>query len=251
MRNKLVFPLVTVLTIGVAASFNGCSCGAEAKIGNTEPKAATPPPPPPPEPPPPPPPPEKPPEIKAVGKAKIEGDDIKIPGKIQFDFDKATIKNTKETQEVLDTLLNVMKENKAITKLRIEGHTDDVGGTEHNQKLSEERAAAVAKWLTDKGVEKERLVVVGFGELRPAVPNDTKEHKDQNRRTDFKLWELDGKPTEAQKHDSEKPQPGAKPAGPDAKKPGADAKDPKKPAGDAKGATPAAAGAAKPAPAKK
>ncbi len=209
---KFVFPLVTVLGLGLAASFNGCSCGAEAKIGNAEPKAATPPPPPPEPPPPPPPEPAKPPEIKSFGKAKIEGDDIKIPGKIQFDFDKASIKNTKETQEVLDTLLNVLKENPSITKLRIEGHTDDVGGTEHNQKLSEQRAAAVAKWLTDKGVDQNRLVVVGFGELRPAVPNDTKEHKDQNRRTDFKLWELEGKPTEAQKKDGEKPQPGAAPA---------------------------------------
>ena len=236
MSKKLVFPLVAVFSMGVAASFAGCSCGAEAKIGDNQAKAPEPPPPPPaPEPPPPPAPePKATTPIKAVGKAKVVNDEIQIPGKIQFEFEKATIKNTPETQDILKTLAEVMKENPQITKLRIEGHTDDSGASDFNHKLSQARAEAVAEWLAKNGVDQSRLATVGLGEEHPLVPNDSKEHREQNRRTEFKVWEVDGKPTDVAKGAA------AAPAGGDAKP--ADAKD-AKPA-DAKAGD---KGAAKPA----
>src|SRR5687767_7935417 len=118
MSKKVVYPLIAVFTIGLAAGSVGCKAEAKASMG--EPKAATPPPPPPDPPKPPDPPPAPPPEnkvaLKPVGKAKIENNEIKIPGKILFDTDKATIKDKdKDTKEVLDTLMSVMKENPSIT----------------------------------------------------------------------------------------------------------------------------------------
>ena len=197
MSKKVIFPLIAVCGLGMAAGSFGCH--AEARIA-TEPKVEAPPPPPPP---PPPvaeaPPPPKP--IRAVGKAKIEKDEIKIPGKVHFDTDKATIKEDKETKEILQTVADVLKENTQITKLRIEGHTDDVGGKDHNQKLSQDRAQAVVDWLGRSGVDRSRLDSRGWGEDHPVSKNDTAPNREQNRRVEFKLWELDSKPTEAAKNE--------------------------------------------------
>lgn len=253
MSKKVVFPLIAVFSLGLAAGALGCH--AEAKIGNAEPKAATPPPPPPaPEPPKPEPKPEvaapPPKPIKALGKAKIENNEIKIPGKIQFEVDKATIKEDKGTKEILDTVASVMKENPGITKLRIDGHTDDSGASDHNHKLSQDRAAAVMEWLAKNGVDKGRMEPKGWGEDHPLVKNDTKDNKEQNRRVEFKLWEVEGKATEAQKAEASGGAPAAggtvanAPTGKDAKA------DPTK-KDDKKGATPAATPATPATPAKK
>ena len=207
MSKKVIFPLVAVFALSVGVGAMGCH--AEAHVGNAEPKAATPPPPEPPPPPPPassapppapPPPAEKP--IKTTGKAKIENGHIRIPGKIHFDTDKATLKDDKETKEILETVAQVMKENTQLTKVHIEGHTDSSGDKAHNQKLSQDRADTVAKWLAEKGgIDKARLDTKGWGPDRPIKTNDTPEHKEENRRVDFKIWEVDGKPTDLQKND--------------------------------------------------
>ena len=196
MSKKVVFPLIAVVGMGFAAM----GCHAEAKIGNTEAKAATPPPPPPEPPPPPPPPAPKP--LKAMGKAKIENNEIKIPGKIHFATDKATLGTDKETVEILQTVADVMKENTHITKLNVMGHTDDQGSHDHNVKLSQDRATAVTDWLAAKGVDKSRLVANGYGPDRPAVKNDNAADREMNRRVEFKLWELEGQATDAQKNDA-------------------------------------------------
>lgn len=212
MSKKVVFPLIAVFTLGLAGGALGCR--AEAKIGNAEPKAATPPPPPP-EPTPPPEPkpaPVEPKAIKAIGKAKIENNEIKIPGKVHFDFDKSNIKEDTETKEILKTVADVLKENPQITKLRVEGHTDDKGGSDHNHKLSQARAEAVAEWLAKNGVDKTRVAVVGFGEDHPLEKNDSDAHREANRRTEFKIWELDGKPTDAAQKEAANPTPAIAPA---------------------------------------
>ena len=103
MSKKRVFPLVAAVSLGLSGLV-AVGCHAEAKFG-TEAKAPEPPPPP--VTPPPPPPAEPKPEpkaIKAIGKAKITGDQIQIPGKINFELNKATIKETKESELVRRTL---------------------------------------------------------------------------------------------------------------------------------------------------
>jgi outer membrane protein OmpA-like peptidoglycan-associated protein len=210
--SKKRLPLIALFTLGVAG-FVIAGCHAEAKVGSTEPKAATPPPPPPPDPPKPPPPPDPPkpapPALKAMGKAKIVGNQIQVPGKIHFALDKATIDESKqETKDVLDSILKTLQENPQITKVRIEGNTDDKGTLEHNAKLSQDRADAVSNWLVGKGIDKGRLATVGFGPKHTLVPNDSDDHRDQNRRVDFTIWEMDSKPTDAQKNAATSDPPG-------------------------------------------
>ncbi|MEO8800399.1 MAG: OmpA family protein [Polyangiaceae bacterium] len=197
MIRKILVPMVAVAALGLAFSFNGCSCHAEAGSGAQVP---APPPPPVPEPTPvvdagpPPAPVEAPrPHLMATGKAKIEGTRVKIPGELEFDVDKATLKNTPQTTDILSELQKFLTENKTVTKLRIEGHTDNSGTPQHNLKLSQERADSVVKYLVGKGVDQSRLVGVGYGMTRPAAPNDNAANKALNRRTEFHVQEIDGK----------------------------------------------------------
>jgi OOP family OmpA-OmpF porin len=199
MIRKVIAPVFAFAVLGLAFSFNGCSCHAE--MGDQTAKAPPAPEPAPPPAPAPAPAPEAPKEapkvnkFHAVGKATIEGNQVKIPGELEFDVDKATLRETPQSKEILTTLSDFMKQNTNVTKLRIEGHTDNSGTPAHNQKLSDDRAAAVAKWLTDKGgCDKMRLKTVGYGDTKPIGPNDTAEHKQKNRRTEFHVEEMDGKP---------------------------------------------------------
>ena len=87
--------------------------------------------------------------------------------------------------EILQGVLTVLRAHAEITKLRVEGHTDDRGTPAGNKKLSAARAAAVVKWLVDHGVAKERLTSEGFGQDKPLEPNTTEEARTKNRRVEF------------------------------------------------------------------
>jgi outer membrane protein OmpA-like peptidoglycan-associated protein len=198
MIRKFVFPVFAVAALGLAFSFNGCSCHAEAGTGAQTPPPASAPPPPPPPPavvdagaPPPPPPPA--PTVAATGKTKLEGTRVRIPGELEFDVNKATLKSTPQTTDILTELVNFMSTNKSVSKLRVEGHTDNSGNPAANVKLSQERADAVVKYLEGKGVDAGRVVGVGYGATRPVAPNDTAANKALNRRTEFHVQEIAGK----------------------------------------------------------
>jgi OOP family OmpA-OmpF porin len=140
--------------------------------------------PPAPPPPPPPPKPEPPPPPKRV---EVTADKIVITEKIQFDFNKATIKP--ESHGLLDELVSVIKENAFIKKISIEGHTDSDGGDKYNMKLSDGRAKAVMAYFTEHGIDASRLTAKGFGETKPIGDNKTDEGKEQNRRVEFMITE--------------------------------------------------------------
>jgi OOP family OmpA-OmpF porin len=148
--------------------------------------------PPPPAPPPPPPPAAPPPPAPAP--PAMTGAQLDIQGDIEFDIGKATIRDTPASQSVLNQVLKILQTTPQMTKLRIEGHTDSDGKPDQNQQISLDRANAVVKWLVDKGVPAGRLSAVGCAAKDPLVPNDTPEHKQRNRRTEFDVEEMDGKP---------------------------------------------------------
>ncbi len=103
---------------------------------------------------------------------------------IYFDFNKATIR-LPESQEALEAAYNILKENPTI-KVEIQGHTDNIGSDEYNQKLSEQRAWAVVNYLVQqKGVDPARLIAKGYGETMPRASNDTPEGRALNRRVEF------------------------------------------------------------------
>ena len=65
---------------------------------------------------------------------------------------------------------------------------------EHNQELSAARALAVCNWLVDHGVDNTRLLAVGFGESKPIAPNERADGRQENRRTEFHVQEINGRP---------------------------------------------------------
>jgi len=101
---------------------------------------------------------------------------------ILFDFDKWDIKPESYAiiEEIVDQMLSRPK-----LRLEIQGHTDNIGTVEYNQRLSERRAKAVYDALIERGVDPKRLRWRGFGMSQPVAPNDTEEGRAKNRRTQF------------------------------------------------------------------
>jgi hypothetical protein len=64
----------------------------------------------------------------------------------------------------------------------IDGYTDAIGGSEYNQKLSEERAKSVIDYLGSHGIERERMMPKGFGKTHAIASNTTEEGRQKNRR---------------------------------------------------------------------
>jgi len=103
---------------------------------------------------------------------------------IFFDFNQYTLKS--ESQVELDKLLQLLQENPAV-KIQVEGHTDNIGNTADNLKLSANRALAVVNYLTSRGIAAARLSSKGFGATKPIADNKTEEGRAQNRRTEIKV----------------------------------------------------------------
>jgi len=86
----------------------------------------------------------------------------------------------------LDRLASLLDGNPEL-RVRINGHTDDVGSEADNLRLSEDRARAVYDYLVDAGISADRLRFKGFGETVPLAPNDSPENRRLNRRTEFEI----------------------------------------------------------------
>jgi len=91
-----------------------------------------------------------------------------------------------QTMPVLEAMTAILKEYPA-ANFSLEGHTDSDGKDVANMKLSENRAAAVVKYLVDNGIATSRLSSKGFGETMPIDSNKTKVGKANNRRVEVKL----------------------------------------------------------------
>lgn len=111
------------------------------------------------------------------------GDVVVLQG-VKFNFDSARL--TENAKSILDRSVDALKKAPDIN-VRIEGHTDNYGENAYNQGLSERRAAAVVKYLTDAGIDAARLESTGFGEDRPVADNDTDEGREENRRVELRV----------------------------------------------------------------
>ena len=83
---------------------------------------------------------------------------------IFYDFDKATLRP--ESTEALDKLVVLLKENPNVT-IELSAHCDYKGPAEYNKRLSQRRAEAVVQYLTEHGIESDRLTPVGYGKEKP------------------------------------------------------------------------------------
>ena len=120
-------------------------------------------------------------------------DRIKIIEQVQFATNSAKI--LPASDPVLNAVLEILRDHPEITKVSVEGHTDNRGGKGYNKDLSKRRAASVAKWLVDKGIEAKRLSSAGFGMERPLDSNDTEDGRQKNRRVEFHIQANEGSTT--------------------------------------------------------
>lgn len=105
---------------------------------------------------------------------------------LEFETGKDIIRS--ESYESLNELATLMKK-KPSWKLKISGHTDNVGKPAANMELSKKRAMAVKKYLAAQGISDDRFVVKWYGQTQPLVPNTTPENKQKNRRVEMLIIE--------------------------------------------------------------
>ncbi|WPP51086.1 OmpA family protein [Catalinimonas niigatensis] len=103
---------------------------------------------------------------------------------IFFDYDKASLRP--ESYPELDKVVEFMQGNPKL-EVEIAGHTDDRGSDVYNEQLSQGRAEAVVKYLTDHWIESQRVRAKGYGESKPEVSNDNDENRQVNRRVEFTI----------------------------------------------------------------
>lgn len=116
--------------------------------------------------------------------------EIQLLKNIEFATGRATILT--KSFPIVDEVVRLMKVNQDIKHLAIEGHTDNRGSDALNEKLSNDRANAVMKYLIEHGIDAGRLSAQGFGPKRPIADNNTADGRQRNRRVEFHITDQAG-----------------------------------------------------------
>lgn len=121
---------------------------------------------------------------------RVTNNEIVILQQVQFKTASDVI--LPSSDDLLQQVSAVLKEHPELTKVEIQGHTDNRGSAALNQALSQRRAASVVKWLVNRGgVEAGRLTPKGYGKDDPIDTNDTDEGRQKNRRVQFRILTTD------------------------------------------------------------
>ncbi len=115
---------------------------------------------------------------------EVKKDRIVIKQQVHFQTAKWTI--MRDSFALLDQVVQVLRDYPKM-RISVEGHTDSIGGELANMKLSQARAESVRTYLTSKGIDQDRLEVVGYGTTKPIASNKTEKGRSQNRRTEFRI----------------------------------------------------------------
>jgi len=106
---------------------------------------------------------------------------------VQFNSSRATLKTGSNSANILDEIAGLMKKYPKYS-LSISGHTDSVGDSASNQKLSENRAKTCYDFLVRKGISPSRMNYIGYGESQPIADNINKAGRQKNRRVEFNMF---------------------------------------------------------------
>jgi OOP family OmpA-OmpF porin len=118
---------------------------------------------------------------------EVKAGRILLRGQVHFVTGEARL--APDAAALLDNLVDLLVASKEIKRVRVEGHTDNVGSEDANKQLSRARAEAVVEYLAEQGIERARLESEGFGSERPVAPNLTRRGREQNRRVEFHIVE--------------------------------------------------------------
>jgi outer membrane protein OmpA-like peptidoglycan-associated protein len=137
---------------------------------------------------------------KAPTAIRITSTQIEIKQKILFETGSNVI--LEESYFILEEVGQALRDYPKL-KINIEGHTDSIGSSTYNKKLSQKRAESVKDFLVEREeISSSRLSARGFGEGRPLSDNDSEEGREQNRRVEFNIIQQ-----ELEMQDSEESQP--------------------------------------------
>ncbi|HPK10749.1 MAG TPA: OmpA family protein [Saprospiraceae bacterium] len=104
---------------------------------------------------------------------------------IYFPFNSTNKLNDAEVETYLNSVVEQL--SKTNGKVRLTGHTDDVGSAESNMALGQKRANVIKQYLVSKGLNANRIIAVSKGESDPIASNDTEKGRAQNRRTELEI----------------------------------------------------------------
>jgi len=118
---------------------------------------------------------------------RVRKGEIVISQKVEFDTYGDSVKEavSADSEQMLREVVEVINQHSEIELLEVQGHTDDSGNEEFNLELSERRAKAVLKWLSNNGVDGKRLTSKGYGFSRPIADNRVRTGRQRNRRVQF------------------------------------------------------------------
>jgi outer membrane protein OmpA-like peptidoglycan-associated protein/tetratricopeptide (TPR) repeat protein len=122
--------------------------------------------------------------IKDVQLKPVAVGSVIVLRNIFFDYTKATLRP--ESQVELERLVKLLNDVPTM-KIEISGHTDKRGDDDSNMRLSQNRAQSVVDFLVSKGISRDRLTAMGYGETKLVSTGTTEEDHQQNRRTEFKI----------------------------------------------------------------
>lgn len=108
--------------------------------------------------------------------------DVGLIATIENNFYEASVR--KSSEDELEKVLKFMKDNPDLY-FEVAGHTDSIGSEEINYKLSLKRAKSIVSYLTENGIEKDRLFPLGYGKEQYVADNDTEEGRMKNCRTEI------------------------------------------------------------------
>lgn len=121
---------------------------------------------------------------EVVVEKQVEREDRWVLVGVSFEFNSTKL--MPEAYPILFYAVQALLQNPEL-KVEIQGYTDNIGSEKINLQLSEKRANAVKDYLIARGIEKDRLKVVGLGEANPVADNKTAEGRALNRRIEFKI----------------------------------------------------------------